>query len=810
MPLNIPPKILSCAHSVYYSYIFEICGGCVMNNLCLRFVGRLLVACGLATLVLVSLFVLLGGHNLAAAPLDEGSKTDTVTFTLHGLVSPVASVAPFTMTVQAAVTDTDTLVRYHILAEKDGELLEGQVIYYPEAGDPLDAPTQWSTITTDYSGETFFGPEDGFALGSLAGGVTTPFWTRLSTGHYTFTMNLQEITGTIRGTMAHTFRVHPAAQLSFTGLSGHLISGTVPFSITAQVTDTSGISLTQPITTLLRYRAQVMRDGAPLEGQVISYADGTFSTDAEGIAWFGPVSGFRLADLPELVTRGITTAFESNLSPGTYTLTVGLMDITDGQAAARNLGESTVSFDVQGVPAISVQPSNFDISLKSGENATRTLSITNTGNATLYYTLGVTSTVDWLNFPPTGILEADEVDRVTLDFDTRDLDAGIYTTTVWTNSNDPVTPLLGTLVTLTIKPLCLDINTVGSGEVTVVPSQTTYLYGESITLTTTPDPGWEFIRWTGDVTGTITPVAHTVTGDTVVTATFEMQDYELVTRTVGSGEVTVDPSQASYHYGEVVTLTATPTTGWEFIKWTGAVTGTTTPITHTIIGDAMITATFKIYEVYIPCIMHKYAVLTNGNFESGDFRSWEHGGEGFPGYGGTGLPQSIILEEGTYVARLGEPGFSNGSIPVGYGYISQMFTVQSRYLQFQYRIRSHDIFRNDAGDYYDTFEVSMNAPPENIDNEGRDEVCDNSLNPDDSTIRVDGDGLVVCGGRPDVNTDSDLGWRTVTLDLENFMGQSIELYFHTWNRQYSYPAYEDQGWWNTWVDIDDVKWVDTP
>jgi len=133
------------------------------------------------------------------------------------------------------------------------------------------------------------------------------------------------------------------------------------------------------------------------------------------------------------------------------------------------------------------------------------------------------------------------------------------------------------------------------GTVTVIPEQTTYHYGDAITLTATANPGWSFEDWSGDVSGTVTQTIHIITGHTLVTATFSQDEYTLTVlrEPEQGGTVTVVPAQAVYHYGDVITLTATSNPGWTFTAWSGDVTGNAPEITHTIIGDTVVTATFS-------------------------------------------------------------------------------------------------------------------------------------------------------------------------------------------------------------------------
>jgi len=68
--------------------------------------------------------------------------------------------------------------------------------------------------------------------------------------------------------------------------------------------------------------------------------------------------------------------------------------------------------------------------------------------------------------------------------------------------------------------------------------------------------------------------------------------YTLTTSTIGNGTVAKSPDQPSYNAGDVVTLTANPTTGSTFTGWSGDASGTTTPLNVTMNSNKSITATF--------------------------------------------------------------------------------------------------------------------------------------------------------------------------------------------------------------------------
>ena len=78
---------------------------------------------------------------------------------------------------------------------------------------------------------------------------------------------------------------------------------------------------------------------------------------------------------------------------------------------------------------------------------------------------------------------------------------------------------------VTVVPLAnvtntLTVNVVGRGSVVTDPAQSTYRYGDVVTLTATADPGWTFDSWSGDLADTANPATVTITGNASITATF--------------------------------------------------------------------------------------------------------------------------------------------------------------------------------------------------------------------------------------------------------------------------------------------------
>ena len=81
-------------------------------------------------------------------------------------------------------------------------------------------------------------------------------------------------------------------------------------------------------------------------------------------------------------------------------------------------------------------------------------------------------------------------------------------------------PLTATFVEVT-DGFTLNVQTQGSGTVTVSPQQAEYDDGQIVTLTATPAEGWTFTGWSGDLTGNDNPATLAITKHSTVTAIFQ-------------------------------------------------------------------------------------------------------------------------------------------------------------------------------------------------------------------------------------------------------------------------------------------------
>jgi uncharacterized repeat protein (TIGR02543 family) len=142
-----------------------------------------------------------------------------------------------------------------------------------------------------------------------------------------------------------------------------------------------------------------------------------------------------------------------------------------------------------------------------------------------------------------------------------------------------------------IRQYTLTIATGTGGTTDPVPGTYIYDLGTEVSVKATPNTGYRFDKWTGDITGTTNPITITMDGNKSISAGFTRQ-YKLTIAT-GSGGTT-DPAPGTYTYdsGAQVSVKAMPNSGYQFSGWSGSVSGTTNPITITMDADKSVTASF--------------------------------------------------------------------------------------------------------------------------------------------------------------------------------------------------------------------------
>jgi len=165
----------------------------------------------------------------------------------------------------------------------------------------------------------------------------------------------------------------------------------------------------------------------------------------------------------------------------------------------------------------------------------------------------------------------------------------------------------------------LTIDIVSNGEegqvggiVTKDPDQPTYGHGQTVALQATPENGWVFDGWGGELSGNEPAATVEMLADKVITATFTQQHYAVTVTTQGLGHVDVTPVKEYYLYGDIVTLTPVADPGQEFVMWTGDINNTVAPAIVAIEGDLTVEAIFGVDTTPIEISNPNVEVLPGG------------------------------------------------------------------------------------------------------------------------------------------------------------------------------------------------------
>lgn len=141
----------------------------------------------------------------------------------------------------------------------------------------------------------------------------------------------------------------------------------------------------------------------------------------------------------------------------------------------------------------------------------------------------------------------------------------------------------------------------------------TFTDGSEVTITATPNEGYEFTQWSDG--NKDNPRKVTVTADATYTAEFALLNY-VVTATCDpqQGQVT---GGGTYPYGSEVTLTATPNEGYAFTQWSDG--NKDNPRKVTVTTDATYTAEFALqtYVVSVTCDPQQGQVTGGGTYTYG-------------------------------------------------------------------------------------------------------------------------------------------------------------------------------------------------
>jgi len=178
-----------------------------------------------------------------------------------------------------------------------------------------------------------------------------------------------------------------------------------------------------------------------------------------------------------------------------------------------------------------------------------------------------------------------------------DLSGTTNPATITMNSNKTVVAVF-TQQQVQQYTLTTSVSPAGAGTVSLNPAGGVYTAGTQVTLTATPNSGYVFSNWTGDLTGTTNPATIIMDSNKTVTAVFtqqQVQQYTLTTSVspANAGTISLDPPGGVYTAGQVVTITAQANSGYRFVNWSGDVTGTSNPTTVVMNANKTVTANFE-------------------------------------------------------------------------------------------------------------------------------------------------------------------------------------------------------------------------
>ena len=302
-------------------------------------------------------------------------------------------------------------------------------------------------------------------------------------------------------------------------------------------------------------------------------------TDDNRDAWtqFNPVTGYRALDIARPVTitpaeNGTVTADKETAKYGeTVTLTIApatgyefdRLTVLDGETQV----DVTITTDgkytfVMPAGNVEVQATfkaiDYTITIEPAENGTVTAD-KQTAN------MGETVT---LTITPNEGYELDEIHMMngTNQVAVTPAEDGKYTFVMPAGNVEVSATFKMTDYTIIIEP---------AENGTVTADKETANMGETVTLTITPNEGYEFDQLT--VMNGTTQVAVEITtegkyifvmpaGNVEISATFKMTDYTVTIQPAENGTVTADKETA--HIGETVTLTVTPDKGYELDQLT--------------------------------------------------------------------------------------------------------------------------------------------------------------------------------------------------------------------------------------------------
>ena len=125
----------------------------------------------------------------------------------------------------------------------------------------------------------------------------------------------------------------------------------------------------------------------------------------------------------------------------------------------------------------------------------------------------------------------------------------------------------------------------------------TYNPGASATVTATPASGYQFLNWTEGGVAVSTNPGYTflVYVNRTLVATFQPISYRTINTISSPGSGGTTTGAGTYTSGSIISVTATPATGYQFANWTegGSVVSTSTNYSFTVSANRTLVANFN-------------------------------------------------------------------------------------------------------------------------------------------------------------------------------------------------------------------------
>jgi outer membrane protein assembly factor BamB len=201
-----------------------------------------------------------------------------------------------------------------------------------------------------------------------------------------------------------------------------------------------------------------------------------------------------------------------------------------------------------------------------------------------------------------------------------------------------------------------------------------------VTLTASPNSGYNFAYWSGDASGSGNPTTVTMNGSRSVVANFSQVCYSLSKNVSpgGGGNIGVNPTPncdngAKYTVGSVVQLMANASSGYSFVNWGGDASGSGNPTSITMNGNKAVTAYFVVcttcglanstWPMYRHDLLHTGRSPNNGPTQPA--LKWSYVGDGAGSAPAIGANGAIYAGMGNKLVSLSQNGTLNWSYQAG-------------------------------------------------------------------------------------------------------------------------------------------------